>query len=144
MSIWRKSVCQEDTEPPQIKEEQEELCTSIFLNHLENSSRSNNVENSAVSESQCDTDTGKKSVKCGICGKTFKFMCYLKKHHLRYTGEKPYACETCGTCFSRSGSLKLHMITHTGEKPYPCEICGKNFTLSRTHSHSHLQTIWNY
>ncbi|XP_054870495.1 zinc finger protein 287-like [Amphiprion ocellaris] len=162
-------------EPPKIKQDQDELCTNQegrqlvlkqetntfvvnpayeesdyskpersrnqLLSHnspvsvkrkRRNSSHSNNIDNPPVSESQCDTDTGKKSVKCGICGKSFKYMSHLKKHYFSHTSEKPYTCETCGTCFNRSGSLKRHMITHTGEKPYPCRICGKSFTLNRS------------
>ncbi|XP_051809085.1 zinc finger and SCAN domain-containing protein 12-like isoform X23 [Acanthochromis polyacanthus] len=169
-------VDQVEPELPQIKEEHDEVCTSqegeqlvlkqginIFVaipiceesdqNRI-NNSHSRNIDNCAVSEGQFNTDnTEEKSVKCGICGKTFKSRCslkkhhlshtserpyscgicgkpfksrcYLKKHYLSHTSEKPYTCETCGTCFNRSGSLKRHMVTHAGEKPYPCDVCGK-------------------
>ncbi|XP_051809073.1 zinc finger protein 180-like isoform X11 [Acanthochromis polyacanthus] len=149
------SVDQEEPELPQMKEEQDEVCTSQESEHLvlkqemdvfvvspicveteqnrRNSSHSKNVDNCAMSEGHFNNDnTEEKSVKCGICGKTFKSVCSLKKHHLCHTGEKPYTCETCGTCFNRSGTLKHHMVTHTGEKPYPCDVCGKSFTLSRS------------
>ncbi|XP_051809090.1 zinc finger protein 90 homolog isoform X28 [Acanthochromis polyacanthus] len=186
------NVDQEEPELPQIIEEQNELCTSqdgeqlvlkqginVFVaipiceesdqNRI-NNSHSENVDNCAMSEGQCNTDnTEEKPVKCGICGKTFKFRCSLKKHHLSHTSErpyscgicgkpfksrcslkkhhlshtseKPYTCETCGKCFNRSDSLKHHMVTHTGEKPYPCEICGKSFTLNRSFKvHMQLHT----
>ncbi|XP_051809067.1 zinc finger protein 239-like isoform X5 [Acanthochromis polyacanthus] len=177
------SVDQVEPELPQIKEEHDEVCTSqegeqlvlkqkfdIFVvipiceevdQNRRNSSLSKNIDNCAVSEGQFNTDnTEEKSVKCGICGKTFKSRCslkkhhlshtserpyscgicgkpfksrcYLKKHYLSHTSEKPYTCETCGKCFNRSGSLKRHMVTHAGEKQYRCDICGKNFTLNRS------------
>ncbi|XP_030606905.1 zinc finger protein 883-like [Archocentrus centrarchus] len=102
------------------------------------------------SECHCDTDAGKKPVKCVVCGKFFKNMYYLKEHgrfhtgvkpftcktcersSLRkrmrtHTGEKPYNCDTCGKKFTDLSSVKRHMSIHTGEKPYPCETCGKCF-----------------
>ncbi|XP_008302371.1 zinc finger and SCAN domain-containing protein 31-like [Stegastes partitus] len=215
------SLDQEDPEPAQMKEEQEELCTSLegelliqnqqsdtfiatstskkrdhsdtepdsyqllcqnvfvaersdqerskdadlepttnaklkpMKTHHRNNSHSNNVDNTPMAESHCETDTGKKTLTCEFCGTAFKNRYSLKKHysshtdeklfacksceksfsyraqlkvHMRtHTGEKPYSCKTCGKSFSHGGHLKVHMRTHTGEKPYSCKTCGKSF-----------------
>ncbi|KAM9425682.1 uncharacterized protein KZ484_012093 [Pholidichthys leucotaenia] len=131
-----------------------------------NRSDSNNVDNSPMSENQCDdTDTGEKSVKyydhhkvirnesqrkkhrtadkshtCTWCGKKFGFTFNLSIHERIHTGEKPFSCETCGQSFIQWGSLKAHMRIHTGEKPFSCETCGQSFTQSghlKTHMRIH-------
>uniref|UniRef100_A0A3B4TMF9 C2H2-type domain-containing protein n=1 Tax=Seriola dumerili TaxID=41447 RepID=A0A3B4TMF9_SERDU len=91
------SLDQEDPEPPQIKEEEEELCTS------------------------------EKSIKCDTCGKDFKYKSKLKIHQRRHTRERPYCCSTCGKKFTQTSSLKNHLRIHTDEKPYSCSTCGKKF-----------------
>ncbi|XP_022078469.1 zinc finger protein ZFP2-like [Acanthochromis polyacanthus] len=85
------------------------------------------VGNSPMSGSHCHTDTGKKKVKCDVCGKAFKKNCEMKRHYRIHTGEKPYICSTCGKRFSEVSSFKYHKRIHTGEKPYSCEMCGKSF-----------------
>ncbi|XP_067471493.1 zinc finger protein 79-like isoform X1 [Thunnus thynnus] len=217
------SLDQEDPEPPQIKEEQEELYTSLdteqvvlkqetetFMltptfeegdnnkdqtldlspdethnsnvaasqdrkggKHEDSGSTRNaqlkpnkrldkskshikNEDNSTSLKIHSNTYTGKKSLKCDSCGKTFKCKSKLHTHMRVHTGEKPFSCNTCGrrfsekakvnrhmrthtgekphscnSCekrFSRLGALKVHMRVHTGEKPYPCNTCGKTFS----------------
>ncbi|XP_023259764.1 zinc finger protein OZF-like [Seriola lalandi dorsalis] len=179
------SLDQEDPEPPQIKEEEEELCTSQkgeqlvlkqetdtfmltptneesdhqLLSHNspvaeskdqegselvvpestgnaemqpkqryhKNTSHSDNVHNSPTSKSNCNTQTGKKSLKCDTCGKDFQYKSLLIIHLRTHTGERPYSCETCGKRFSNKSALKRHIRIHTGEKPYSCNTCGKGF-----------------
>ncbi|XP_030608714.1 zinc finger protein 2-like isoform X1 [Archocentrus centrarchus] len=170
--VRSSSVAQEEPESPQIKEEEEELCSSQggeqlvvgqeshpFMVTATYEEHINSVNSSHRLESRCVTDTGKKCVKCDVCGKAFQhrsrmikhrrihtgvkpYACgtcgrrfyeiyFLKYHERIHTGEKPYSCETCGKGFVRSDKLVLHMRTHTGEKPYSCEMCSRSFIQSR-------------
>ncbi|XP_030608719.1 zinc finger protein 26-like [Archocentrus centrarchus] len=95
-----------------------------------NGSHSNNSEFPPMLESQCNFDTGKKFLKCDVCGKAFKDNYEMKRHYRIHTGEKPYSCETCGKCFTQRSTLTVHMRIHTSEKPYPCKTCGKMFARS--------------
>uniref|UniRef100_A0A3Q0SNE3 C2H2-type domain-containing protein n=1 Tax=Amphilophus citrinellus TaxID=61819 RepID=A0A3Q0SNE3_AMPCI len=128
---------------------------------------SNNASNSRMSVSQGTSETGKKSLKCDVCGRAFKKKCQVKEHRKIHTGEKPhsckicersftqkstmlrhmiihtkeksYSCQTCGKTFSQSGNLYVHMRIHTGEKPYSCKTCGKMFARSN-HMLRHMKT----
>ncbi|XP_053301413.1 zinc finger and SCAN domain-containing protein 2 isoform X4 [Pleuronectes platessa] len=96
----------------------------------ENKSHGYNVDNSPKSEIISNTHTGKKSLKCDTCGKSFVYKYNLKIHLRTHTGEKPYLCKICRKRFGRSDELKVHMRIHTGEKPYCCQTCGKCFVSS--------------
>lgn len=103
---------------------------SIPKRQLRNKSHSNNVEDPPVSESQCNSDTGKKAIKCDVCGKAFKKRSRMKEHYRIHTGEKPHSCKTCGKRFTQRSALTVHTRIHTGERPYPCKTCGKMFSYS--------------
>ena len=107
--------------------------------HYSNMSDTDSVEDSPMSESRCNTNTGKESVMCDVCGKDFQFRSKLKNHYRTHTGERPYLCKMCDKTFRHRSALTLHMRIHTGEKPYLCETCGKSFrhiiTL-KTHVHT--------
>ncbi|KAM9364856.1 uncharacterized protein KZ484_011041 [Pholidichthys leucotaenia] len=123
-----------------------------------------NVDNSSMSENQCDTDTGEKSVKwsdngkdynnesqknyptvekshvCNTCGKRFSLSCSLAIHERVHTGEK-FFCETCGHSFKYHGAFKAHIRVHTGEKPFSCGTCGKSFNqLGNLKTHMRIHT----
>ncbi|XP_075342202.1 uncharacterized protein LOC142400851 [Odontesthes bonariensis] len=88
---------------------------------------SDNVDNSLMSESLCNTDTAKKLIECDVCGKAFKFRSQIKTHYRVHTGEKPFYCKICGNSFTLRSTLNAHTRIHTGEKPFLCKICGKRF-----------------
>ncbi|XP_005464611.1 zinc finger and SCAN domain-containing protein 31 isoform X2 [Oreochromis niloticus] len=118
------SLDQEDPEPPQIKEEQEEFCSSqegeqlglkqendtfMVMSAYEESEESQHVDsgstrdaelknrrcyrkrsckrvdNTAVSMSQSQTGTRKKSFQCDVCGKTFRKIYNFTKHQRVHT-----------------------------------------------------------
>ncbi|KAK2896098.1 hypothetical protein Q8A73_015586 [Channa argus] len=110
-----------------------------------NTSYNKNVDNSLMSETHCDTHTGKRSFTCGTCGKMFKYKSAFDIHLRIHTGEKPYVCNTCGKRFTRVSALNVHLRIHTGERPYFCRICRNTFTFRsgllahiRTHSYKFL------
>ncbi|XP_025757288.1 zinc finger protein 782 isoform X3 [Oreochromis niloticus] len=134
------SLDQEDPEPPQIKEEQEELCSSQEGEQLGlKQETDSSADNTAASESQ--TETRKKSLQCDTCGKTFQYKCLLTAHLTVHTGEKPFPCSKCGKKFSQRTRLKSHMRIHTGEYPYSCNSCGEKFIdLSTLKAHVRIHT----
>ena len=75
-------------------------------------------KNSTSSDIQHNTDPGKKSFRCGTCGKTCKLKSLLKQHMRIHTDERPFSCQTCGRTFSSRGDLKKHTRIHTGEKRF--------------------------
>ncbi|XP_003451195.1 zinc finger protein OZF [Oreochromis niloticus] len=97
--------------------------------HCRKKSDSKRAEKAAVSESEGQSETRKKTHQCDICGKTFQFKSGLIAHVRVHTGEKPYLCSTCGKAFKYKSKLVVHTRVHTGEKPYSCSICGKTFLL---------------
>ena len=72
---------------------------------------------------------GRKSLRCGYCGKCYLFASVLETHRRTHTAEKPYTCETCQKSFSLKCSLINHKSIHTGEKPFQCETCQRSFSL---------------
>ncbi|XP_027138793.1 oocyte zinc finger protein XlCOF20-like [Larimichthys crocea] len=121
------SLDQEDPEPLQIKEEQEELCTSQEGEELLLKVEVHGTIVYNPNLSGADSNIHKQSFKCNTCGKDYKYKSHLLRHMRMHTGEKPYLCKTCGKTFCRNNKLKQHQRIHTGEKPYTCNMCGKRF-----------------
>ncbi|XP_049445759.1 histone-lysine N-methyltransferase PRDM9-like isoform X19 [Epinephelus fuscoguttatus] len=91
--------------------------------HHESEMNSNSPHTSAV----INLNTGKKPLKCDVCGKVFECKSKLQRHLNSHTGEKPITCKTCGTRVNDTSALSAHIRTHTGEKPYICKVCGRAF-----------------
>ena len=101
---------------------------------------STDVDYSAVPQNQFKSRSGKKSVKCSVCGKAFRNKYDMQRHYIIHTGVKPYDCKTCGKSYTHKSSLLAHMRIHSGERPYSCGQCGKDFTrrcLLRSHMKVH-------
>ncbi|XP_061589036.1 zinc finger and SCAN domain-containing protein 30-like [Cololabis saira] len=181
---------QEEPEPPQVKEEQEELCSSqegeqlvlkqetdtfmltptyqesdfseaepnaeqLYSQNSPLSEQSKNLDSGSTtdvemnsnmrrhrtsklincspeSQSQFNAQSGKKCLKCNVCGKVCKSKHDLLRHYRVHTGERPYSCKACGKSFSLNNTLLGHMRTHTGERPFSCRTCGKSFARRNT------------
>uniref|UniRef100_A0A3Q3JNV4 C2H2-type domain-containing protein n=1 Tax=Monopterus albus TaxID=43700 RepID=A0A3Q3JNV4_MONAL len=134
---------QEDPEPPQIKEEQEELCSSqegeqLGLKQEPDTSHSSSVGTSPLLQTHSDPPTDRKSLKCDTCGETFRYNSCFNRHLRSHKEENQYCCETCKKIFRYNSVFLIHMRTHTGEKPYVCKTCGKAFKQS-SHLDGHLR-----
>ncbi|XP_028270366.1 zinc finger protein OZF-like [Parambassis ranga] len=108
--------------------------------HHTNMTQSVSAVNYAMLNMPCNSDTGKKSLKCDTCGKIFKDNYNFIRHQRMHTGEKPYSCNFCGKGFSQKSAMTIHKRMHTGEKPYSCIICGKSFgnsTVLKVHKRIH-------
>ncbi|KAM9364834.1 uncharacterized protein KZ484_011018 [Pholidichthys leucotaenia] len=120
------SLEQEELDAAQVKEE-EELCTSqeeehfglkqeidtfmvIFTDEGTDSSETEpKSEQFLMSENQCDTDTGEKSVKCSVSENGCKNESQKKKRHT----VKSHVCNTCGKRFRNKSHVSVHERIHT-------------------------------
>ncbi|XP_045889756.1 zinc finger protein 239-like [Micropterus dolomieu] len=139
------SLDQEDPEPPQIKEEQEELCSSqegeqlvlkqetdafMWIPAYEESDHREPEPNrdhqllshsSHVAERQ-DQARGKNEDSKNVYNSPVS-----KIHLISHMGKKYLKCDTCGRAFKYESHLYMHMRIHTGEKPFSCKACRKRF-----------------
>ncbi|KAM9365503.1 uncharacterized protein KZ484_011625 isoform 2-T2 [Pholidichthys leucotaenia] len=73
-----------------------------------NKSDCHNVDNSSMSENQCDTDTGEKSVKCSSNDQDC-----IKESHKKHHTVKSHVCNMCGKRFRDKNHLSRHERIHT-------------------------------
>ncbi|XP_028280499.1 zinc finger protein 184 [Parambassis ranga] len=75
-------------------------------------------------------------LKCGYCGRTFKFLSQFVIHQRIHTGERPFKCSECGKAFSKNSNLNLHLKTHSRNNIYQkCPFCKVKFSSAEYASH---------
>ncbi|XP_054870475.1 zinc finger protein ZFP2-like isoform X1 [Amphiprion ocellaris] len=104
-----------------------------------NRESSSNADKCSASGNHHYTDTSRKSLKCGICGNTFKNKNQMKKHHQIHNSAKPSADNACRKTFNLRSDLKVHMIIDKGNKQFSCETCGKRYSRN-SHLTEHMRT----
>ncbi|XP_033985904.1 zinc finger and SCAN domain-containing protein 31-like [Trematomus bernacchii] len=137
------SLDQEDPEPPQIKEEQEELCTSQEGEQLglepetdafmltatkEESEHQLLSHNSHVAESQ-DQKGGEQASepKPHHKGKSQSKDVNMNLSEMHSDTQQSLKCDTCGMYFQEKSSLDKHLKIHTIKKTLSCNTCEKIF-----------------
>ncbi|KAF7648246.1 hypothetical protein LDENG_00159900 [Lucifuga dentata] len=153
------NLVQEESEAPQLKEEQEELCTIqegeplVLKEEPDTFKLSPACEGNAQSEDNAlrqhyylDHDqtqnVGEKEAQASISNEWLTLESDressvvsepnsdLEQHGSTNTGEKLYTCRICGKSFHVNKQLKLHSRIHTREKAYRCMYCGKGFAFN--------------
>uniref|UniRef100_A0A4W6CRR1 C2H2-type domain-containing protein n=1 Tax=Lates calcarifer TaxID=8187 RepID=A0A4W6CRR1_LATCA len=78
-------------------------------------------------------------LKCGYCGRTFKFLSQFIIHQRIHTGERPFKCPECDKGFSKNSNLNLHLKTHRKSNIYQkCPFCKIKFSCSEYASHMEM------
>uniref|UniRef100_A0AAQ4QES1 C2H2-type domain-containing protein n=1 Tax=Gasterosteus aculeatus aculeatus TaxID=481459 RepID=A0AAQ4QES1_GASAC len=150
------SLDQEDPDPPQIKEEQEELCSSQEGEQLEPKQEADTFTLTPTCEetdhcddetpflnpdrSQSESETEPPAITC-TSGLDEEIDCERfvvpepndnnkepQQQILAPPGDKTFLCETCGKYFQHKKSLLAHVKRfHSVDQPYVCNTCGKRF-----------------
>uniref|UniRef100_A0A4W5JYS2 C2H2-type domain-containing protein n=1 Tax=Hucho hucho TaxID=62062 RepID=A0A4W5JYS2_9TELE len=142
---WSPSLGQEDTDPTQIKEEQQEL----RLSQEDPPQPSHLYQNQTVD----DGERGilpiiiTEEIKTEPGGGGYRVPQPTSDQPLTVPSdfsaavEKTYQCKQCGNSFTCKAHLTIHSRIHTGEKPYQCKQCGRCFNvMSNLKQHTRIHT----
>ncbi|CAI5681725.1 unnamed protein product [Oreochromis niloticus] len=146
------SLDEEDPEPPQIKEEQEEVqlglkqeADTFVVNqsyeendHSEPEPNSEQLLSHSSPEPESRDHEESQHVDSGSTRneELKKRRRYRKRRHSKRVGKEsqskterkmPLKCETCGKTFEFISCLAEHLEIHASEKMYSCSTCGKKF-----------------
>ncbi|KAM6945092.1 uncharacterized protein PEZ65_002783 [Lycodopsis pacificus] len=161
------SLDQEDPDPPQIKEEQEEPCTSQEGDQLElkqetetfmltpTYEESNHTEPEPTRDQETpnlnpDDTINLPVISPVVSGPESDHQLLSNNSHTaesqdqkraRKRDSRFFQCDTCEKAFQWKSKLQRHMMIHTGEKPFTCDTCGKRFTRTASlHAHQRVHT----
>uniref|UniRef100_UPI0037E87908 oocyte zinc finger protein XlCOF20-like n=1 Tax=Semicossyphus pulcher TaxID=241346 RepID=UPI0037E87908 len=151
---------QEDQEPPQIKDEQEEVCTSqveeqlvlkqeinTFMLTTADEDSDHNEEELKIDHQHLDSGSSTNAEPNTRQHNTISqsnnvYNPKLSEIHFNAQRDKEFfKCDTCGRAFNNKSRFQRHLNVHTGEKPYLCKTCEKVFSsMSALTNHTRIHT----
>lgn len=168
--LCNSSLDQQDPDPPQIEQEQEELCSSQEQEQLAVNQETETVmlppideEHDKREDQSLEFCPGEEETVVDIRGGDREDSRDAEAKEIEQTQESKwrtsnvqnsststphcstdtgatFKCDTCGEDFKHDSEFKAHLMSHTGQKPYVCKTCGTAFTSSSTLSR-HVTTV---